>query len=40
MHTMYITALVAIPDCEQLCVCVCVCMDVMLEILHEVPLFF
>ena len=22
---MHITALVAIPDCEQLCVCVCVC---------------
>ena len=38
---MHITALVAIPDCEQLCVCVYVCMDdIMIEILHEVPLFF
>ena len=35
-----ISALVAIPDCEQLCVCVCVCVDVMLEILHEVSPFF
>ena len=39
MH-IHVSALVAIPDREQLvgcvCVCVCVCMDVMLEILHEV----
>ena len=38
----YISALVAIPDCEQLCACVCVCVCVcvhvwmfMLEILHR-----
>ena len=37
---MHISALVAIPDREQLCVCVCVCTDVMLDILHEVSLFF
>ena len=42
LQVQLISALVAIPDREQLCVCVCVytSTDVMLDILHEVSPFY